>query len=794
MSNSIAWYQILRSSFLSLRREPRFAISIILALGIGIGANAALFSVVNGLLFKPLPYRAPNEIVEIQQSSRQHHRIPLNTLSQATTLVKNGVAVYNPANFQIRGTPEGPAVTRRYGLRITPNLFTVLGVDPLIGPGLNGAEPAAVLLSFEYWRTAWNGDPSAVGKTITIGDAPFVIAGVLSPDFVLNTRDANVFVSSDSRSFTDGRTIARRRPDATLAQVRAEIEGLGTDRRSTQVVPVEEAFRPGDAVGVVFLQGAVGLVLLITCANVGNLMLARSIRRGRELAVRSALGASTRNLAQMLLTESAVLAAAGGILGLGFASAFHGVLESWLPTNLHRALRGPAATSVVDPRVLGFTIAISIVAVLAFGLAPALTAASRVDVISSLKAASSRSTTPRNQRFGQFLAGAEVALAVLLLVGAGLLLKSLVRLNGAYLGFTDHNVLRAVVDLTPQRHPSPEHRANAMRKLLDDLTSIPGVESAGVFGPQFFPFGGPRVRGAEFLVQDHALPAGEPPRAEVYTATPGYFKAVRIPLLRGRMFDDRTDTQASEPVALLSDVVARRTFGSNVDPIGKRVRFDLRDPSSPWITVIGIVGDVRNPVGADVQPTAYRPWAQNARTGDLFFIRTRDGSPAMSYAQAVRQVLHDADPGAPEPRVADLEDSVSQYITPQRFSARLIGGFAIFGLLLAGAGVYGVMRYWVQARIPEIGIRVALGAQRSSVTALVMRRAVSAAGLGGLAGLAAALALHRVMDSQLHGVSSTDPAIFLSVAAILVLTAIVAAYVPARAAARVDPLVALREE
>ncbi len=327
----------------------------------------------------------------------------------------------------------------------------------------------------------------------------------------------------------------------------------------------------------------------------------------------------------------------------------------------------------------------------------------------------------------------------------------------------------------------------AYAEMVGRLEALPGVETAGVIAPQFFPFGGPRVRGSVFEIQGRP---GAEPRAEVYVANPGYFRSVRIPLLRGRLFTD-ADAHAAAPVALISEVVARRYWGQE-DPIGSLIRLDLSRADSPWVSIVGVVGDVRNPVGADVQPTAYRPWAQSPGTSGVLMIRTR--TDPMALAGTVRRELRSVDPTAPEVRVASLEKAVSSYISPQRFTASALGIFAGLGLLLAAVGVYGVMRYWVGARIPEIGLRVALGAQRADVLRLVLGRAARVTAIGVGLGIVGGLALQRLMESQLYGVSPADPAVFAGVSLLMAAVALVAAFAPARWAARIDPLVALRHE
>jgi putative ABC transport system permease protein len=461
-------------------------------------------------------------------------------------------------------------------------------------------------------------------------------------------------------------------------------------------------------------------------------------------------------------------------------------------------LRGAEALSI-DHRVLAFTAGLSVMAVLLFGLAPAVHSL-RFDVMGCLRD-TAKGTAPARRRFGQALVAAEVGLALMLSLGAGLTLKSLAGLQRQYLGFSPDHVLRVAVDLPDARFPLPEQRQAAFDEILRRVRALPGVEQAGLLAPQFFPFGGPRVRGAIFEIEGRP---GEEPRAEQYVAGADYFSTVQIPLLRGRYFSG-TDTAGSTPVTLISNIVAQRYWG-DADPIGRLIRLRPGDAANPWVTIVGIVGDVRNPIALDVQPTLYRPLSQSLgtslqpafRAGDtrvssaILLVRTA-GEP-LALADAIRGELRQVDPNTPEIRVADLERAVADYVSPQRFTTSLLGSFAGLGLLLAAFGVYGVMRFWVSLRIPEIGVRLALGAQPGDIVRLVVRRAVGTILVGIAFGIAGAIALQRVIASQLHGVSATDPWVFAAVSGVVGVVALAAALAPARWAARVDPLAALRHE
>jgi putative ABC transport system permease protein len=596
-------------------------------------------------------------------------------------------------------------------------------------------------------------------------------------------------------SINQGNIVARLSPGVTAAQAEAEVTavlngmdpaGLSPGRRvPPKVLPIAEALRPGDADTVLLLQMAIGMVLLIACANIGNLMLVRAGGRRREFAIRSAIGAGRMEIVRPLLVESGMLGLAGGAAGLLLAHWNLALIGASLPGGLGRRLRGGANGLAIDERVLLFTLLISIGAALFFGLAPAFSAL-RQDLIGSLREANS-GATPRGRRFGKWLVGAELGLTLVLLMGAGLTLKSLVLLQKIDLGFRSDHILRGSVDLLPARYPEPRQKREAFAEIVRRLEGLPGVQAVGMVAPQLFPFGGPRVRGAVFEIEGRT---GVEPRAEVYTANPAYFRSVRIPLLKGRLFSE-SDTAASEQVAILSECVAKR-YWEDDDPIGRRVRLDAGRPGSRWATVIGVVGDVRNPVGRDVQPTAYRPFEQNPSSGAALMIRAA-GDP-MALAEAVRREVRAFDPTAPQLRAASLESAVSDYYSPQRFTTRMLGFFAVVGLLLAAAGVYAVMRSWVSLHASEIGIRMALGADRRDVIRLVLLQAAKPLVGGVVLGVAAAWSLQRVIASELYGVSPLDPATFACVAAILLTVAVLSAWLPARRAAAIDPLTALKHE
>jgi predicted permease len=722
-------------------------------------------------------------IVEIEQSRRE---LPLQELEGIHSI--SGLAAFLAWGFPVGSRGEARSL---YGFKATSNLFRVLGVRAAIGrvfePSDDGKQVA--ILCYEYWRKI-SGDPRIIGSTMIIGEEPYTIIGVLPAEFVLQVRDANLCIPS---RLAQGRLIARLARGVTAAQVEAEVTAVlrnlpPAGRAAGREVPprvreITASFRPGAASTILLLQAAIGLVLLIACANMGNLMLVRANGRRREFAIRSAIGAGRLQMVRPLLAETVLLGLAGGAAGLLLAQWNLAFIGTRLPAGLGRMLRG-ADGLAIDFRVILFTAAISLAAMMLFGVAPAVSAL-RQDLIASLREASS-GATPRGRRFGNWLVTGELALTLVLLMGAGLTLKNLVLLQKMDLGFRADHVLRAAVDLLPARYPQAWQKRAVFAEIARRIETLPGVEAVGVIAPQLFPFGGPGVRGAVFEVEGRA---DVEPRAEVYTANPAYFRSLRIPLLRGRVFT-AADTAESDPVVILSERVARRYWEAG-DALGRRVRLDPRRPESVWATVVGVVGDVRNP-GRDVQPTAYRPFAQNPYTGAVLMLRA-SGEP-MALAEAVRRELRAVDPTAPQFRTASLAMAVADYYSPQRFTTRMLAFFAALGLFLASLGVYAVMRCWVSTHISEIGIRMALGADRRHVVRLVLFEAGKPLLCGVAAGIVAAWLLQRVIAGELHAVSPLDPEVFAGVSVLLIAVALLAAWLPTQRAAAIDPLASLKHE
>ena len=765
----------MRESLRVFQKQPGFAAAVVLVLALCTGANSALFTVVNALLLRPLPFTHSEQLVEISVPER---RARLDDIRQVRSIESAGA--FLAWNYAVTGAD---GVRMAFSIRVTAGVIPLLQIQPALGRALTHADfgTHTVMLGYDYWK-ALGARTDIAGQSLIVDGELYSIAGVLPADFFLQVRDAKLIVP-DLR--ISGNTIARLHTGVTPAQAQAEIAALVPGGRA-QVTPLSLAFRSNDARPLVLLLATAGFVLLITCANLANLQLVRGLARRREFAIRTAMGATRTRLFLQLARESLPLGVAGAALGLLLSRILHDVILNILPGNIVRRLFGADALAL-DARVVAFTVGIGLVTVLLFGLLPALSAV-RFDIMARLRDAA-RGSSRERQRFGQTLVIVEIALALMLLSGAGLTFKNLIQLQSRYLGFWPEGVLRAMVDFSAARYPGLERKVALYNDVERRIGGIPGVAGVGVVAPQAFPFGGPRVRGARFEIfgkpQLEAL-------AEVYAANPAYLDAIRLPLLRGRWFTAE-DTASRPPVAVLSEMVARRYWGQD-DCIGQRVRLNSECPESVWATIIGVVGDVRNPVAAQWQPTAYRPFAQTPSLGATLMVRASVSDP-LSLATPVRRELHALDPTAPEFRiVARLDNAVLDYVSGERFTTTLLGIFAAIGLALAAAGVYGVMRYWVASRTGEIGIRVALGAERLNVLLLVFGRAGASAGCGIACGLAGAVALRKVMATQLVDVSAVDPMVLIVAAVVIFLVAALAAWAPAQRASRIDPAEALRTE
>ena len=791
-----------------LIRAPGFTAIALLTLALGIGANTAIFSVLNAVLLRPLPYADPDRLVLIGE------RGPTGSAGNV------GYATLVDWRARSRGFAEIAAIRswlptliadgeaeRLPGMRVSANFFQMLGVKPAIGRDFTAAEdtPAGwqvVMLSDGVWRRKFGADRSIVGRVITLSGLRFTIVGVMPASFepLISERfykpaEVWALVGYDPtlpyscRTCQHLKAIGRLGPGIAIEAARADIDAVEAQLRreypsdyppaTMTLVPIGDELTGGMRPALGVLMGAVGLVLLIACANVASLLLARIARRERDLALRAALGASRARIVRQLMVESGLLAAAGGVLGLLLSVAAVPILVHLTPSTMSR-LSG----AQMDGRALLFSMALSLATAFLFGLIPAVKA-SRIDLQASLHGEGRKTAHAPTSFARRLLVGADVAMAVVLLSGAGLMIKSVGRLLGVNPGFDPDHVLTLQASMIGPAYSTDEIVLAKIDAMVARLRALPGVEAAAAAGQ--IPLGG---NGDTWGFHVEGRPVGpEDPDVERYAVTPEYFLVMRIPLRRGRRFTD-DDRAGSENVMLIGEQTARSVWPGE-DPIGRHVK--IGGTSGPWRTIVGIVGDVRHQNLA-MAPTLqmYLPQTQNTDQFLTFVIRTR-GEPALLASDARRVIAAEAR-DVPVFEVAPLADLVARSVGPRRFVMVLLELFGGIALLMTAIGVYGVISYSVAERTREIGIRAALGAQPGDIVRLVVGGGLSVVCAGLAAGVVVALLATRFLESSLYGVSATDPATFAGVAVVLLLVALVAQGVPILRAMRVDPAVALRQD
>jgi predicted permease len=807
-------FQDLRLGLRMLLKNSGFTAVVALTLALGIGANVALFSVVNGVLLNPLPFPQPDQLVTLDQSKPNFDMgaIPYPNFRdlQKENRTFTAMSISRGFAFSLIGTGEAERVSARL---VSADFFSVLGVKPTLGrafaPGEDepGAAPVA-MISADLWQRKFGAAQDVVTKSLTLDDKSFTIVGVIPADFSL-FRGTQVYVPIGQwnnpalkvRSAALGlHGIGRLKPGATIEQAQADLSAVmerlaiaypDTNRgNGAKVSSLKERMIGGIGSTLWLLLGAVGFVLLIACVNVSNLLLARSTSRTREFAIRAALGAGRWRLLRQSLVESMLLALAGGGLGLVVASWGTNAALAVLPTTL------PRATEVrLDSRVLIFTVAISLLTGILSGLAPALKT-SRWRLSETLKEGGRGSSSARGRAQGVLVA-VEMALALVLLIGAGLMIRSLSALWNVDPGFRSDNVLTFSLSLSPSmRMGSPAATRAALRELSDQIASSPGVRAVS-FSAGAIPLAG--EDDLFFWIEGQPKPASQSvmSMALVYRVEPGYLAAMGIPLKQGRFFSDQ-DNEKSQPVVVIDEVFARKHFGG-ADPIGKRILQDGQDPQQ----IIGVVGHVKQwSINSDEEQTLqaqlYEPFRQfsdnsmNGLAAGLGVVTRFEGASA-SF-NSIRRVVQNQNKQNVVSRPQTMNEVIAASLAQQRFLMILLDAFAVVALLLASLGLYGVISYLVGQRTHELGIRLALGAQRKDVLRLVLSHGMRMA-LGGVAlGLIAALGLTRLLAKMVYGVSTTDPATFTVIALLLTAVALLACFVPARRATRVDPLVALRYE
>jgi predicted permease len=799
-----------------LRKHPGFSAAAIITLALGIGATTAIFSIVDGVLFRPLPFRDADRLASVYMrfTPQNMARGPLSMADYLDVRSSAGafeeIAAHSGTRLDVIGgdTPE-----QIIGVNATPSLFTILGTRPLIGrtflPDENKPDGSRVLLLSEaLWKRRFNADPNIVGRTITGSGVAYTIVGVMPSSFRYPRADvefwANLLITPPTRRgpfmFT---TVGRLRPGATLTQAQAEMTTLS--RRIEQaaprdysnldlpVVPLRDVFVGDSRTALLVMFAAVGVLLLIATVNVANLLLVRAASRGREMAVRLSLGAGRSRLIRQLLTESVLLSLAGAAGGIVLAYFGLEVLRTSNASTI------PRIEDVrLDTRVLLFTAFVSMAAGVLFGLVPALQSG-RSNLTQSLRDGA-RGTTGgvAKRRMHAALVAAEISLSLMLLIGAGLLLRSFFLLQQVNSGVRTPASQLVTMRVSPNRARLTRPPDNAFdaaataryyEELLARVRQVPGVDA--VAASEALPPLAMTWTDSFVIEGQNAAEAQSNPAVTIPTVSPDYFRALGIPLLRGRVFNER-DTADSTPVTVISAEMARRYFRDR-DPIGQRIKISgTGSPDNTRYEVIGVVGNVKYAgLQGDDEPVYYRTTAQAANMRSNVVVRSTAGG---SITQAVRREIQAFDPAAVINNVATMEEGLAESIAGPRFRMLLIGVFAAVALMLAATGIYGVMAYSVAQRTHEMGLRLALGAARGDVLRMVLGQAARLAAAGIIIGLAGALMLTRWMSTLLFGVEATDPATYAGVACGLAAIALIASALPARRAMRIDPIVALRQE
>jgi putative ABC transport system permease protein len=809
--------QDIRYGIRMLAKNPGFTAIAVLTLALGIGANTAIFSVVNAELLRPLPFRDPSQLVRVASANARLHTVsgavsyPDFADWRSQNHVFQDMAAYTDSSFALTGI-EQPAHLQ--AATVTAGMFNLLGASPELGRGFQTEDDEphhhVVILSHSLWKERFGGDPQIIGRVITLDNSAYTVVGVMPASFeYLLQREAPALWSSlsplresttDSPTMADERdahflrVIARLKPGVTLAEAQANMDviaaSLGKQYPDSNkyfgahVVSEQEELTHSIRPALFVMMVAVGFVLLIACVNVANLLLARATGRTREIAIRSALGAGRNRVIRQLLTESVLLALMAGALGLLLALWGGAALVRFSPANLPRI-----AEIQMDGWVLAFTMGLSLATGMLFGLAPALQV-SHANIVDALKEGALSSTAGRGRHaLRSSLVIVQMALALVLLVGSGLLIRSLVHLQNVNPGFDPHNVMTSNVDLPDAKYTDAK-KAEYFKDLMPQLKALPGVQSTAGIYP--LPMGGDEIR-TSFQVDGHPVAKSEEQHTALRDITPDYFATMRIPVLQGRDFGAQ-DEVGSTPVIIINEVLARQVFpGEN--PIGKHIKPEVAQGAGEPVMreIVGVVGKVKfHDLSDEWAPESYVPYAQISFGSLTLVVRT--SQDAHSLAKPIAETVRSLDKDLPTYAPKTVEEYLNGTVAQPRFNTYLLGIFAALAMLLTAVGLYGVISYSVAQRTHELGIRMALGGQPQDMLRLIVGQGLRLAMFGVGIGLVAAFALTHFLSSMLFGVSSADPISYISVVSLLLVVVIVACYVPARRAMRVDPMVALRYE
>ena len=800
----------LRYALRMLAKAPAFTFVAVFTLGLAIGANSAIFSVVNAVLLRPLPYPQSEQLVRVFGKQPQLDLAPSSPANFLEWRTENEaftrIATWVGQGFNLTGTDNPERVI---GARVSFDLFRLLGVQPVLGRDFAAEEDGeggerVVILSYDFWQRRFAGDPSAIGRTITLSDQTYTIVGVMPRGFAFPSPRAQIWTpvafnpaerATRDTNFID--VVARLKPGVSLEQAQANMSAVAQRQAErypqtnfglgVTVVSLQEHMVGDVRPMLVVLLGAVAFVLLIACANVANLLLGRAAARQREMAIRGALGASRSRVVRLLLTESVLLAIIGGAIGLLLAGWSLDFLLSLMPADL------PFVAEIgVNRTVFLFTAAVSVLTGILFGLAPAWQV-SKSDLNEGLKESGrSGSGGPRRHRIRALLVISEVALSLVLLIGAGLMIRSFARLLAVDPGFKADQVLTAFVSLPVSKYSERQEQVAFFDRLLERLRNVPGVNAAGIVTN--IPLYGGSSTGFEVDGRPEALP-GQRPMTDYRLTSPDYFTAMGMRLVKGRAFSHH-DNEAAPGVVIINETLAARYFAGE-DPIGKRLNLsgeprDLRE-------IVGVIADVRNyGVDAEVKPEVYVPFFQSApeylaSQASAMTIVVRSAIDPTRFAAALREQVQALDKDQPVSAIRTMEQYLAESMLARRFSMLLLGAFAGLALVLAAVGIYGVIAYMVTQRTHEIGIRIALGARGGDILRLVFSNAIATTVVGVLIGLGAAFALTRLLQSLLYQVTATDPIVFATIPLLLFAVAAIATYLPARRAMKVNPITALRE-